>query len=222
VEMNMNSLSLAAAINKGVMGVDTLEEIDKTFNFKFDECILIIGTYYDARYANADLVWCAISATNNTTGLSAELSWLPFCTVVTGQVLVMPLFTPYDLGCIGCEGGPTATTASDDDNGADDFYDDYGGTPYGGQDGCHDPKLIATFVYAPYGDSHMGIDTLIRLQMKMESDDLRRSVGKVAISEETDLYEHCPGCSVMSVIFIDDVVTGKCFYDMSYAIYVFV
>mmetsp|Transcript_32824 Transcript_32824/g.73085 ORF Transcript_32824/g.73085 Transcript_32824/m.73085 type:complete len:507 (+) Transcript_32824:91-1611(+) len=192
VELNMNSLSLAAAVNSGVLGVDTLEVLE-TFDHTEDEYVFAISAVYDSRYENADVIYCFSTATNATSHLPLSLSWLPHCMAVTGKSLVLPLFTHSDPGCIGCDGpGP-----SDDDDDDDD-----------GQDGCSEPRILAMVLFAP--QDGIGLEQLVRLLVQLNGDALRRSAANMTVNfsfGDFELLAHCPSCSLLAVEFIESVVT---------------
>mmetsp|Transcript_24954 Transcript_24954/g.53966 ORF Transcript_24954/g.53966 Transcript_24954/m.53966 type:complete len:476 (-) Transcript_24954:68-1495(-) len=193
VRANMNSLSLVAALNVGVVGLETLERVDGPFTVLVTDLAANISTYYDARYEDADLIYCIDSAVDLVTGLRVTLP--TFCIGSTGSVLVLPLFTPWDPGCIGCDGGPTS---------ADDDYDDNDDGATGG--GCNEVSLLSMFVFVPT-DAEGGLSTLLNLMLAYANaqDQLRLAAYKAVVTfEDYSFFDKCIGCSVLWVVMFDE------------------
>ncbi|KAJ1394849.1 hypothetical protein B484DRAFT_439088, partial [Ochromonadaceae sp. CCMP2298] len=105
-KLSMNTLSSAAAMNLGIVTADTMEQKGPSREILVDDILFSFTAHYDPRYENADLAFCIVSARENVSKKPVHYDWLPLCLAMTGDLLVLPLFTPIDPGCIGCDGAP--------------------------------------------------------------------------------------------------------------------
>eukprot|EP00601_Ochromonadales_sp_CCMP2298_P032592 CAMPEP_0173327646 /NCGR_PEP_ID=MMETSP1144-20121109/1720_1 /TAXON_ID=483371 /ORGANISM="non described non described, Strain CCMP2298" /LENGTH=682 /DNA_ID=CAMNT_0014272057 /DNA_START=76 /DNA_END=2121 /DNA_ORIENTATION=- len=180
-KLNVNSFASALAINQGYFPITYLEAAPNGNTFTYGTSTLRRRLYFDPKYERMEALECVTSDTD-------EFSWLPYCFVVASSDLFIPILTHFDDACTDACGATTNNAACSDLDvqislifaststiGSNDDDD-------GGADGYGGALLAYLPIIAEYNVSR-----------------LQKFVGDAYNTLNTDLFDVCADCSVITV-----------------------
>lgn len=179
VELDLSSLSLAVAVNLGIVPLGSLEMVNRLVEFTIEGVIHVAATYIDPGLNQKEPLLCVSSGTPLVHS---------FCYYLTSGLPAIPILTHLFSSCVTCDLKDSLSDA--------EFRN------------CNSPMLVVAAVFVGEEEFLDAIRDLIAIVARNEVDSIRRKVSDLYREGSTGLFDQvCLGfsCSIVTAFLHDQL-----------------